>query len=100
MRLSLKESRTKLLNATSLDRKSGICGPKMTGEARPQFFVSPGTHAPFLAPSTAVPGAIRWVENFRSLFMPRSGQFSKEQWGSSLKENWAMHQGVRVSVPL
>ena len=28
MRLSLKESRMKLLNATNLDRKSGIRGPK------------------------------------------------------------------------
>jgi hypothetical protein len=28
MRLSLKESRTKLLNATNLDRKSGIRGPR------------------------------------------------------------------------
>jgi hypothetical protein len=34
MRLSLKESRMKLLNATNLDRKSGIRGPKMMGEAR------------------------------------------------------------------
>jgi hypothetical protein len=33
MRLSLKESRMKLLNATSLDRKSGIRGPKTMGEA-------------------------------------------------------------------
>jgi hypothetical protein len=33
MRLSLKESRTKLFNATSLDRKSGIRGPKTMGEA-------------------------------------------------------------------
>jgi hypothetical protein len=36
MRLSLKESRMKLLNATNLDRKSGIRGPKMVGEAQPQ----------------------------------------------------------------
>jgi hypothetical protein len=33
MRLSLKESRMKLLNATNLDRKSGIRGPKTIGEA-------------------------------------------------------------------
>jgi hypothetical protein len=33
MRLSLKESRTKVLNATNLDRKSGIRGPKTMGEA-------------------------------------------------------------------
>src|SRR5271170_564074 len=33
MRLSLKESRTKLLNATTLDRKSGIRGPKMMGRS-------------------------------------------------------------------
>jgi hypothetical protein len=33
MRLSLKESRMKLLNATTLDRKSGIRGPKTMGEA-------------------------------------------------------------------
>jgi len=39
MRLSLKESRTKLLNATNLDRKSGIRGPKKMGEAPPQPFV-------------------------------------------------------------
>jgi hypothetical protein len=37
MRLSLKESRTKLLNATNLDRKSGIRGPKMMGEAHHSF---------------------------------------------------------------
>jgi hypothetical protein len=28
MRLSLKESRTRFLNATNLNRKSGIRGPK------------------------------------------------------------------------
>jgi hypothetical protein len=33
MRLSLKESRMKLLDANSLDRKSGIRGPKTIGEA-------------------------------------------------------------------
>jgi hypothetical protein len=33
MRLSLKESRMKLLNVTNLDRKSGIRGPKTMGEA-------------------------------------------------------------------
>jgi hypothetical protein len=33
MRLSLKESRRNLLNATNLDRKSGIRGPKTMGEA-------------------------------------------------------------------
>jgi hypothetical protein len=33
MRLSLKESRRALLNATAVDRKSGIRGPKMLGEA-------------------------------------------------------------------
>jgi hypothetical protein len=37
MRLSLKESRTKLLNATNLDRKSGIRGPKTMGEALQSF---------------------------------------------------------------
>jgi hypothetical protein len=36
MRLSLKESRMKLLNATKLDRKSGIRGPKTMGEAQQQ----------------------------------------------------------------
>jgi hypothetical protein len=40
MRLSLKESRMKLLNATNLDRKSGIRGPKTMGEALQQPFVS------------------------------------------------------------
>jgi hypothetical protein len=40
MRLSLKESRMKLLNATNLDRKSGIRGPKTTGEAHRKFFCS------------------------------------------------------------
>jgi hypothetical protein len=39
MRLSLKESRMKLLNATNLDRKSGIRGPKKMGEAQPELFV-------------------------------------------------------------
>jgi hypothetical protein len=38
MRLSLKESRMTLLNATNLDRKSGIRGPKTMGEAQPQPF--------------------------------------------------------------
>jgi hypothetical protein len=33
--LSPKESRMKLLNATNLDRKSGIRGPKTMGEAQP-----------------------------------------------------------------
>jgi len=33
MRLSLKESRMKLLNAPDPDRKSGIRGPKTMGEA-------------------------------------------------------------------
>jgi hypothetical protein len=33
MRVSLKESRIKSLNATNLDRKSGIRGPKTMGEA-------------------------------------------------------------------
>ena len=33
VRLSLKESRMKLLNATNLDRKSGIRGPKTTGRS-------------------------------------------------------------------
>jgi len=33
MRLSLKESRMKLLNATDPDRKSGIRGPKTTGRS-------------------------------------------------------------------
>ena len=40
VRLSLKESRMNLLNATNLDRKSGIRGPKTTGKAPPQPFVS------------------------------------------------------------
>jgi hypothetical protein len=39
MRLSLKESRMQLLNATNLDRKSGIRGPKTMGEAQPQPLV-------------------------------------------------------------
>jgi hypothetical protein len=38
MRLSLKERRMKLLNATNLDRKSGIRGPKTMGEALRQPF--------------------------------------------------------------
>src|SRR5271169_6269023 len=38
MRPSLKESRTTLLNAANLDRKSGIRGPKTMGEAQPQPF--------------------------------------------------------------
>jgi hypothetical protein len=33
MRLSLKESRRKLLKAANFDRKSGIRGPKKMGEA-------------------------------------------------------------------
>jgi hypothetical protein len=33
MRLSLKESRMKLLNANNLDRKSGIRGPKTMGRS-------------------------------------------------------------------
>jgi hypothetical protein len=37
MRLSLKESRTKALNATNLDRKSGIRGPKTMGD--PDFLL-------------------------------------------------------------
>jgi hypothetical protein len=40
MRLSPKESRMGLLNATNLDRKSGIRGPKTMGEAQPQFLVA------------------------------------------------------------
>ena len=43
MRLSLKESRMKLLNATYLDRKSGIRGPKMMGEALRQPVVPDAT---------------------------------------------------------
>jgi hypothetical protein len=39
MRLSLKESRMKLLNATNLDRKSGIRGPKTMGEALPELLL-------------------------------------------------------------
>jgi hypothetical protein len=39
MRLSLKESRTKFLSATNLDRKSGIRGPKKMGEALPQLLL-------------------------------------------------------------
>jgi hypothetical protein len=40
MRLSLKESRTTLLSAANLDRKSGIREPKTTGgEAPHQSFV-------------------------------------------------------------
>jgi hypothetical protein len=39
MRLSLKESRMNLLNATNLDRKSGIRGPKTMGEALRQPLV-------------------------------------------------------------
>jgi hypothetical protein len=35
VRLSLKESRMKMLNVTNLDRKSGIRGPKTMGEAPP-----------------------------------------------------------------
>jgi hypothetical protein len=40
MRISLKESRTMSLNATNLNRKSGIRGPKKMGEAPPQLLVS------------------------------------------------------------
>jgi hypothetical protein len=40
MRLSLKESRIKLLNATNLDRKSGIRGPKKMGEAPQQLYLT------------------------------------------------------------
>ena len=36
--VSLKESRMKVLEITKLDRKSGIRGPKMMGEAQPQPF--------------------------------------------------------------
>jgi hypothetical protein len=43
MRLSLKESRMKLLNATNLDRKSGIRGQKTMGEAQPLPFVQIAT---------------------------------------------------------
>jgi hypothetical protein len=40
MLLSLKESSMKLLaNATNLDRKSGIRGPKKMGEALPQLLL-------------------------------------------------------------
>jgi hypothetical protein len=39
MRLSLKESLMKLLNATSLDGKSGIRGPKTMGEALTNAFL-------------------------------------------------------------
>jgi hypothetical protein len=39
MRISLKESRMKLLNATRLDRKFGMRGPKTMGEALRQPFV-------------------------------------------------------------
>jgi hypothetical protein len=45
MRLSLKESRMKMLNATNLDRKSGIRGPKTTGRSPPSkvcLFFFPG----------------------------------------------------------
>jgi hypothetical protein len=42
MRLSLKESRMKLLSATNLDRKSGIRGPKKMGEALRQNFLPVG----------------------------------------------------------
>jgi hypothetical protein len=43
MRLSLKESRMKLLKATNLDRKSGIRGPKTTGAVPPSkvFILQP-----------------------------------------------------------
>jgi hypothetical protein len=39
MRLSLKESSTKSLNATNLDRKSGIRGPNKMGEALQSFWL-------------------------------------------------------------
>jgi hypothetical protein len=42
MRLSLKESRINLLNATNLDRKSGVRGPKTMGEAQPKLLVIQG----------------------------------------------------------
>jgi len=40
MRLSLKESRMKLLNATDPDRKSGIRGQKKMGEAPRPLYLS------------------------------------------------------------
>jgi hypothetical protein len=48
MRLSLKESRMKLLNATNLDRKSGIRGPKTMGEAHHSFSCWSITTPPFV----------------------------------------------------
>ena len=52
----------------------------------------------FFSPVHCCPWSHPLGRNFRSLFMPRSGQFSKEQWGSSLKENWALHQGVSATL--
>jgi hypothetical protein len=42
MWLSLKESRTQLLNATNLDRKFGIRGSKTMGEALRPLLMSAG----------------------------------------------------------
>jgi hypothetical protein len=41
MRLSLRESRMSLLNAATLDRKSGIRGPKKMGEAQSKVYLFP-----------------------------------------------------------
>jgi hypothetical protein len=49
VQLSLKESRMNLLNATNLDRKSGIRGPKTMGEAPRKPFV-PDPTIPSLGP--------------------------------------------------
>jgi hypothetical protein len=45
----------KLLNATNLDRKSGIRGPKTMGEAQPQLFVPDPTSVHRTEPSNFVP---------------------------------------------
>src|SRR5271156_3852732 len=60
MRLSLKESRMKSLNATNLDRKSGIRGPKTMGEALRQLLVRfphGSSTKPLAAPTNSAPAA-------------------------------------------
>jgi hypothetical protein len=55
MRLSLKESRMKMLNATNLDRKSGIRGPKTMGEALHSLSFRLITTLPFVISTEAYP---------------------------------------------
>ena len=57
MRLSLKESRMKLLNAITLDRKSGIRGTKTMGEAHHSFLFSTATTEPTISVNETDPAA-------------------------------------------